>query len=575
MCLLLALHTGTSFVVTLRQGFALSMTADGALLALAPLFVVAVEFSLVLRAAARRHVVHRVPVGSPRAPPGARGRPRLVDQTPEPPLVLRPPHRATRDRRTARRYRCTSRCSTSTGSRRSTIVSATRSATRCSRVSPSVSNGRCPRVPSPPASAGTSSRSSFPGAADMHATKLLAFDLHNRLCRPLVVNGFPLSVSMSIGLAFAPHHGEASTDLLAAADIAMYRAKRFRTSVELYQTSSSSRERGRIGLLADLSIAIDERPARRPLPAATRHGDRTHRHGRGPAAVAPPSSRTGAARRVHRTRRADRTDRTAHRMRAAAGDERAVDAPRSRRQAGRQHLGSQPARPSLRRHGDARARRDPVPGQPLGARGDRASARHRDRAQPVHHRGVARVEDPDRDRRLRHRLLVVHHAARRARRSPQDRPHVHHRHPAPPRGPAHREERHRARPRPRTPGRRRRRRDRRTSGGSSAISVATSPRATASRCRCRSSICGPGSPSARSDTRRRSSRDPRVGHVHRRRRRPCSHRPACDASPSSRSATCGSSGWRSSCSWCCSSTSASGSRCRCRTRSTSRRTRWP
>jgi EAL domain-containing protein (putative c-di-GMP-specific phosphodiesterase class I) len=91
----------------------------------------------------------------------------------------------------------------------------------------------------------------------MQATKALAFDLHNRLCRPLVVNGFPLSVSMSIGLAFAPQHAEASADLLAAADIAMYRAKRFRTGVELYQTSSSTRERGRIGLLADLSLAID------------------------------------------------------------------------------------------------------------------------------------------------------------------------------------------------------------------------------------------------------------------------------------------------------------------------------
>ena len=45
---LLALHTGNGFLATMRQGFALSMTADGALLALAPLFVVAVEFSLVL-----------------------------------------------------------------------------------------------------------------------------------------------------------------------------------------------------------------------------------------------------------------------------------------------------------------------------------------------------------------------------------------------------------------------------------------------------------------------------------------------------------------------------------------------
>ena len=63
---------------------------------------------------------------------------------------------------------------------------------------------------------------------------------------------------MSIGVAFAPQHAESATDLLAPADIAMYRAKRFHTNVELYLTSSSSRERGRIGLLADLAIAFDD-----------------------------------------------------------------------------------------------------------------------------------------------------------------------------------------------------------------------------------------------------------------------------------------------------------------------------
>jgi EAL domain-containing protein (putative c-di-GMP-specific phosphodiesterase class I) len=63
---------------------------------------------------------------------------------------------------------------------------------------------------------------------------------------------------MSIGLAFAPQHGQTPTELLAAADIAMYRAKRYHTNVEVYQTSSTSRERGRIGLLSDLALAIDD-----------------------------------------------------------------------------------------------------------------------------------------------------------------------------------------------------------------------------------------------------------------------------------------------------------------------------
>ena len=44
----IGLHTGAGFVATFRTGLALSMTADGALLSLAPVFVIAVDYSFVL-----------------------------------------------------------------------------------------------------------------------------------------------------------------------------------------------------------------------------------------------------------------------------------------------------------------------------------------------------------------------------------------------------------------------------------------------------------------------------------------------------------------------------------------------
>ncbi|HEX4981326.1 MAG TPA: bifunctional diguanylate cyclase/phosphodiesterase [Ilumatobacteraceae bacterium] len=257
MCFLLALHTGSSFLTTLRQGFALSMTADGALLALAPLFVVAVEFSLVL--------VPLLGVTSFLVFQSARN-------------ALQRAHEANHDsltkllNRRAFSDRLTELLGTDgpPGGAGALLLLDLDGFKEINdrlghQVGDSLLQGFAERLEREiPESAfaarlgGDEFAVVIPGSADIQSIKLLAFDLHNRLCRPLVVTGFPLSVAMSIGVAFAPQHAESATDLLAAADIAMYRAKRFHTNVELYQTSSSSRERGRIGLLADLATAIDD-----------------------------------------------------------------------------------------------------------------------------------------------------------------------------------------------------------------------------------------------------------------------------------------------------------------------------
>ena len=80
--------------------------------------------------------------------------------------------------------------------------------------------------------------------------------LYTSLVRPLVVEGFPVTVGVSIGIATAPADGHTTRDLLRAADIAMYRAKRTDTAIEHYDNCVKTPQRGRINLLGDLSEAL-------------------------------------------------------------------------------------------------------------------------------------------------------------------------------------------------------------------------------------------------------------------------------------------------------------------------------
>ncbi len=81
-------------------------------------------------------------------------------------------------------------------------------------------------------------------------------DLHARLAEPLTVQGFPLSVGVSIGVARYPIDGRTAEELFHAADIAMYRSKRLGTDVELYHSVTDSIQTGRLGLLSDLGTAV-------------------------------------------------------------------------------------------------------------------------------------------------------------------------------------------------------------------------------------------------------------------------------------------------------------------------------
>jgi diguanylate cyclase (GGDEF)-like protein len=76
------------------------------------------------------------------------------------------------------------------------------------------------------------------------------------LSKPCDVEGFPVVLGCSIGLAITPDHGDDPDTLLERADVAMYAAKREHSRVERYQPAGDQGP-GKIGLLADLSRALD------------------------------------------------------------------------------------------------------------------------------------------------------------------------------------------------------------------------------------------------------------------------------------------------------------------------------
>ena len=79
--------------------------------------------------------------------------------------------------------------------------------------------------------------------------------VRERLVTPMTIEGVPLSVGASIGSATCPVHGENSSELLHAADIAMYRAKNFQTGVERHDATEPA-DRGRRSLLRSLAEAV-------------------------------------------------------------------------------------------------------------------------------------------------------------------------------------------------------------------------------------------------------------------------------------------------------------------------------
>ena len=84
----------------------------------------------------------------------------------------------------------------------------------------------------------------------------MARQLRETLITPFQVSGVKIRVDASIGIAYAPRHGNDASTLLSRADIAMYRAKRAHLGVSVWDESADELSPDRAGLAEELSQAL-------------------------------------------------------------------------------------------------------------------------------------------------------------------------------------------------------------------------------------------------------------------------------------------------------------------------------
>ncbi|MET8907193.1 EAL domain-containing protein [Micromonospora sp. NPDC004551] len=94
------------------------------------------------------------------------------------------------------------------------------------------------------------------------------------LAEPVPLDGLPLDVGGSIGIALFPEHGEDFATLMRHADVAMYDAKHRNDTVAVYAPESDHNSAERLSLLADLRRVLDSGPpAPAEEPTGVRGGD--------------------------------------------------------------------------------------------------------------------------------------------------------------------------------------------------------------------------------------------------------------------------------------------------------------
>ncbi|MCO1599303.1 bifunctional diguanylate cyclase/phosphodiesterase [Micromonospora sp. RHAY321] len=99
------------------------------------------------------------------------------------------------------------------------------------------------------------------GLTDASQARDLADRVVAALAEPVPLDGLPLDVGGSIGIALFPEHGEDFATLMRHADVAMYDAKHRNDTVALYAPESDHNSAERLGLLADLRRVLESGPS--------------------------------------------------------------------------------------------------------------------------------------------------------------------------------------------------------------------------------------------------------------------------------------------------------------------------
>ncbi|MGI5522989.1 EAL domain-containing protein [Micromonospora sp. CA-259024] len=99
------------------------------------------------------------------------------------------------------------------------------------------------------------------GLTDVGQARELADRVVQALAEPVPLDGLPLDVGGSIGIALFPEHGEDFATLMRHADVAMYDAKHRNDTVAVYAPESDHNSAERLGLLADLRWVLESSPS--------------------------------------------------------------------------------------------------------------------------------------------------------------------------------------------------------------------------------------------------------------------------------------------------------------------------
>jgi diguanylate cyclase (GGDEF)-like protein len=98
----------------------------------------------------------------------------------------------------------------------------------------------------------------LPRLAAAGDVNLVIKKLHDCLEAPFIIDGIPIVVETSIGVATMPEHADDADMLLQRADIAMYRAKRMASDYAVYAPEFNPHSPERLGLMAELRDAIEQ-----------------------------------------------------------------------------------------------------------------------------------------------------------------------------------------------------------------------------------------------------------------------------------------------------------------------------
>ncbi|GAA5182206.1 cyclic Di-GMP phosphodiesterase RmdB [Rugosimonospora acidiphila] len=96
-----------------------------------------------------------------------------------------------------------------------------------------------------------------PGLSGAGEARAMAERIAAVLADPVALDGLPLDVGGSIGVAVYPRHGDDFATLMRHADVAMYDAKNRGDAVAVYAPESDHNSPQRLGLLADLRRALE------------------------------------------------------------------------------------------------------------------------------------------------------------------------------------------------------------------------------------------------------------------------------------------------------------------------------